>query len=333
MPDIAKINAVAIADIEKVDGILAANIEKVDGLTFSTAPPFTGLLDETYGSGAAAAFSVRRLASATTVLMRVRRETAGGTGDDDEADVAYDSNNILSLDSAISNASAGVTATTLGQFINVGTVGGTTYTNPDSLTVTASCLIDTWYDQAGSNDAEQTTQGDQPVIHDGTADTDLIADNGKPAFNMTSMDLNTFIDSQLYSFFFVNALGNALRTIFLRNSGAATYLRADDSGRYVIVTPTDFDFLSGSTFDGTQALNSLIVSSSTTATSFQNGSQTGTISSLGGGNMKFDLLERNMVNPTLSVLMTQEMIFYTSDVGSSNRSDIEDNINAEFGIY
>jgi hypothetical protein len=41
--------------------------------------------------------------------------------------------------------------------------------------------VDTWYDQAGSNDAEQATHGDQPQIHDGTADTDLILENGKPA--------------------------------------------------------------------------------------------------------------------------------------------------------
>ena len=97
--------------------------------------------------------------------MRVRRETAGGTGDDDEADIAFDSG-VISLDSAISNASALVTATTLGQFLNVGTVGGTTYSNPDSLTVTASCFVDEWKDQSGNaNHAEQTAFGSQPQIH------------------------------------------------------------------------------------------------------------------------------------------------------------------------
>ena len=198
MADISKINAVALANIAKLDAVTAANIAKVNGLVFSTAPAFVGLLDETYGSGAAAAYSTRRLASATTVLLRVRRDTGtGGAEDDDEADVAYDSNNELSLDSAISNASAGVTATTLGQFINVGTVNGTTYTNPDSLTVTASCLVDTWYDQAGSNDAEQATQGRQPQIHDGTVNTDLITENGKPAvdFNGSNLLLSSTTDT------------------------------------------------------------------------------------------------------------------------------------------
>ena len=190
MADISKINGVPIANIEKLDAVLAANIAKVNGLVFSIAPAFTGLLD-TY-TGAAAGYSTRRLASSATVLMRVRRETAGGTGDDDEADVAYDSNNELSLDSAISNASAGVTATTLGQFLNVGTVNGTTYTNPDSLTVTASCFVDTWYDQSGNaNHAEQTAQGSQPQIHSGTVNTDLITENGKPSIEFDDVSMNT----------------------------------------------------------------------------------------------------------------------------------------------
>ena len=116
-----------------------ASVAEIDGLTISGGAPAV--------SAPAAAYSVRLLDSAvgissyTGAAMRVRRETAGGTGDDDEADIAFDSG-VISLDSAISNASALVTATTLGQFLNVGTVNGTTYTNPDSLTVTASCLVD-----------------------------------------------------------------------------------------------------------------------------------------------------------------------------------------------
>ena len=156
-----------------------ASVAEIDGLTISGGAPAV--------SAPAAAYSVRLLDSAvgissyTGAAMRVRRETAGGTGDDDEADIAFDSG-VISLDSAISNASAGVTATTLGQFLNVGTVNGTTYTNPDSLTVTASCLVTEWKDQSGNaNHAEQTAFGSQPQIHDGTVNTDLITENGKPA--------------------------------------------------------------------------------------------------------------------------------------------------------
>ena len=158
----------------KLDAVLAANIAKVNGLVFSATV------------GASAAFSVRLLNSLLGVTyngaaMRVRRDTGGGAGDDDEADVAFDSG-VVSLDSAISNASSGVTATTLGQFINVGTVGGTTYTNADSLTVTAVCVVVEWKDQSGSsNDASQSTHTKQPTIHEGTVNTDLVKDNGQPA--------------------------------------------------------------------------------------------------------------------------------------------------------
>lgn len=86
MPDISKINAVAVADIEKLDSILAANIEKVNGLTFPTAEP-----------AAAAAYSVRLLDSLlgttyTGAAMRVR-EDAGDT----ETDIGYDSNGDLDV--------------------------------------------------------------------------------------------------------------------------------------------------------------------------------------------------------------------------------------------
>ena len=214
MADISKINAVALANIAKLDAVTAANIAKVNGLVFSTAPAFVGLLDETYGSGAAAAYSTRRLASATTVLLRVRRDTGtGGAEDDDEADVAYDSNNELSLDSAISNTSAGVTATTLGQFINVGTVGGTTYSNPDSLTVTASCFVDEWKDQSGNaNDAEQTAFGSQPQIHNGTVNTDLITENGKPGVEFTSAENMAFQRVRIYTASFIVSRPTTLNT-------------------------------------------------------------------------------------------------------------------------
>jgi hypothetical protein len=190
LSNINDINGVTVANLAKLDAVLKANISKVNGLTLSAAA-FTGLLDETYGTDAEFAFSVRRLSSTTTVLMRVRRDTnTGGAEDDDEADVGYDSNNELSLDSPISNASAGVSATTLGEFINVGTVGGTTYSNPDSLTVTASCWVDSWIDQTGNgNHAEQSSFTVQPRLHDGTVNTDLIQINGKPALQTNTSTL------------------------------------------------------------------------------------------------------------------------------------------------
>ena len=168
LPDISALNGTAIANIAKVNGL--------DLPSGALTPPL-----DSY-SGAAAGFSVRLLRTAYTgAALRVRRDTGGATGDDDEADIAFDSG-LVSLNSTISNASSGVTATTLGQFINVGTVGGTTYTNPDSLTVTALCYVPKMYDQSGnSRDATASGAGTEMQLHDGTLDTDLVQLNGTVA--------------------------------------------------------------------------------------------------------------------------------------------------------
>lgn len=153
--------------------------------------------------------------------MRVRRETAGGAGDDDEADIGFDSG-VISLDSPISNASAGVTATTLGQFLNVGTVGGTTYTNPDSLTTTAECLVVTWMDQsANSYDATNSTQGEQPQIHAGTVNTDLNQEGSIPCV--------TFNASTTKRLFFTTIDPGAVLSVSRANGSGFEHLLSRDS--------------------------------------------------------------------------------------------------------
>ena len=158
-----------------------------------TPPVFEGLLD-TY-PGAAAGYSVRRLASATTTLMRVRRDTGGATGDSDEADVTYNASDVLGLDSLLSNADAGVLSTTLGEFVGLGT-------NPDGLASPADGYVVTWFDQSGNaNDATQAASTTQPQIITAGA---IEVQNGKPSANFSSgsvvMDLTTsfFIKSYAY---------------------------------------------------------------------------------------------------------------------------------------
>ena len=331
MADISKINGVPIANIEKLDAVLAANIAKVNGLVFSTAPAFTGLLD-TY-TGAAAGYSTRRLASSATVLMRVRRETAGTTGDDDEADIAYDSNNELSLDSAISNASALVTATTLGQFLNVGTVGGTTYTNPDSLTVTASCFTDTWYDQSGNaNHAEQTAHGSQPQIHLGTVNTDLILENGKPAMSCSKdfFELTSAINPSEYSV--ASTLTQSNASMLMGNTDLSTFMWFQTSSAFWMKH-------GGTTL--TLSLSTSIPNSQ--FLSFINWS--GTVGGYGLNGAAFDTGSQS-TSPNFTRVLNgytgnnyawnskaQEVIFWNSDQDSAgNRTGIETNIDNYFQI-
>ena len=75
-------------DISALNGTAIDSVAEFDGLTVTAAVAFTGLLD-TY-TGAGAGYSVRRLATSATNLMRIR-EDAGDT----ETDIGYDSNNEL----------------------------------------------------------------------------------------------------------------------------------------------------------------------------------------------------------------------------------------------
>ena len=171
MPNINDINGVTVANLAKLDAVLKANISKVNGLTLSAAAAF--LLD-TY-TGAAAAYSTRKLKTGVTVAARIRR-----SGDDIEADVEFDSNNEISLTSPISNASSG-TYTDLADFV-------------DHSTTPRNAFVDEWKDQSGSgNHAAQATAANQPKLYDAT--TGLITENGKPALSYNgSMVLSSASD-------------------------------------------------------------------------------------------------------------------------------------------
>ena len=335
MPDISKINALAIGSVAKVDGIAKASILNINGVAVpaAVAPPL-----DTY-TGASAAYSVRLLRTLYSgPAMRVRRETAGGAGDDDEADIAFDSG-VISLDSAISNASAGVTATTLGQFLNVGTVNGTTYTNPDSLTVTASCFVDEWKDQSGNaNHAEQTAKGNQPQIHSGTVNTDLITENGKPAIDFISNSSRSLngptLDNNSIMAFTVNrevtnrgtiwGLGGGImyKILEVNNwSSAQLLIFTGDGTNYQnsqgtatkdlsqhLITVSRFSNALKAYVDGSLDINTTDTYSSYSA-------------ALGFG-----------VRNTQGQLLLQEAIFYSTDQ-SINRTGIESNVNTYFSIY
>ncbi len=349
-----------LPDISALNGTAIDNVAEFDGLTVTAA--FTPLLD-TY-TGAVAAYSVRQLKTGVTIAMRVRRDTGGGTGDDDEADVAFDTSltdPTISLDSAISNASAGVASTTLGEFLNA-----TGYTDKDNLTVVADGFCDTWYDQSGAgNDAEQTAFGSQPQIFDSASPTDLITDNANPALNwdyadcwleatdadslsftdgagtddpITITTVQNITDTETIKVLFSKDEGSPNReyAFFITNAEKSRWFLKDNGGNNQI----SIDNLS--TVSGAQQLQSIVYDASeayTGITHYQDGSAAtmgdevaGTYSGMANTSAKFQIGRQSTINYFKGNI--QEIILWPVDQDDAgNRTGIETNINGFFGIY
>ena len=110
------------------------------------------------------AYSLRKLRTAYTgACLRVRRTTTTPTVTTTIVDLAFDSNNTISLNSAITYVSGTVTlATNLGQFC-ASVVNG--YSNPDLVNTNQNIFVVTWFDQSGNGkNPTQATAGSQPRL-------------------------------------------------------------------------------------------------------------------------------------------------------------------------
>ena len=315
MADISKINAVLIANIAEIDDVLAANIAKVNGLVFSTAPAFTGLLD-TY-TGAAAAFSTRRLyGQYTGAAMRVREDSG-----DTETDIGFDSNGDLDTAAIASHCGS------------------------------ANGYVTKWYGQESSggtgsgNDATQTTSGSQPQIYNGTA---VITENGQPSLQLDGT--NDYLE------FPASFATNFYYSVFAVRQSSGTsdmFFSTDDTNRYW----ADYGEDGGSAttiqdgFNGGSAAGDYVIyrkngaaafTTTTTRdqyhTAFYNGNQI-LMSFLTDGTALNSPFTNLMIGaydgPSLYFGGTvQELIMYQSTTGnqSSNASGIEGNVNAHFKI-
>ena len=111
------------------------------------APTFVGLLNETYGSGAEAAYSTRRLNGNVTECMVIRR----ASGTPATTTIGFDSNGNID-EAAITTFCTGTT-----------------------------CTVETWKDQSGNgNDATQATPAKQPTIYTGGQ---LVKEGGRLALD------------------------------------------------------------------------------------------------------------------------------------------------------
>jgi hypothetical protein len=267
--------------------------------TAQVAGLFTGLLDDY--SGAAAAYSLRLLDSSYSGnAIKVRRAS-----DNTEQDIGFVNNE---LDTS-----------SLEAFCS-GTDG----------------FVTTWYDQSGNaNNASQTTAASQPkIVSSGTT----IALNGKPSINgdavEDSFELGTSIGlSSEYSIFQVNQVLST-NTYGLTISSVGT---SSASGIFVFdglvrfkVDGTNYSNSGASGNKGSQRLWSGFRDSSDNLESYRNSSVYGSSISSATGTFDFEKIGTNLgVN---SFEYFQELIVYNSDQ-STNRSDIETNINDHYSIY
>jgi hypothetical protein len=136
------------------------------------------------------AYSLRKLRSTYSgACLRIRRTTTTPSVTTTTVDLSFDSNNTISLNSAITYVSGtATTATNLGQFC-ASILNG--YTNPDLVNINQNIFVVTWFDQSGNGkNPTNATAGQQPRLVNGG---NLELSGGKVAVRFTkasSQNLN-----------------------------------------------------------------------------------------------------------------------------------------------
>ena len=299
-------------------------------------------------TGAAAAYSLRRLSVNSTNVVRVRRsvdnaeddftadEVADGTMlnwvnadmplplDTATAAAAYSLRNlktsytgsVIRVRRSSDNAEADFTADEITDGTLLAWVGNTASDNG---------YVTTWYDQAGSNSATQGTAANQPKIVDAGV---LVEENGRPALEFTTSTEMLTSASGTYSqpnTYFIIAKNNNVNSDFIDGSILVDRNLNDiNSGFHRMFAALSFQstfpntanqFLRYSLFDG--ASSEIAIDAASVET----------------GDVGFQGLEKSFrIGDNTSAFLMQELIIYNSDQ-SSNRTTIETNINDYYNIY
>ncbi len=257
----------------------------------------TPLLD-TY-TGAAAAYSLRKLRTAYTGdAIRVRR-----SNDNAETDIGF----------------------------NV-------FGELDTVSLAAHCgsndgFVKTWYDQSGNtNDATQTSTGSQPKIYDSS--TGVVTENGKPAIFKHNSAASLTFDSALVNgsdFLYTivhgpfSAFGKISDGVFFGPRTATNYRFDFDSNVVNQFNNTSLDAITNRVLLSAQRVGT------TSASLFTNGTITtgGVVTAGSNVSTTQTKIFQSGANITAKI---QEFVFYNSDQ-SSNRTNIESNINSFYSIY
>ena len=292
---------------------MATTIFLVKPFTGSAPPPPTYLLD-TYP--ATAAYSLRQLKTGVTSVVRVRR-----SGDNAESDFT----------------ATEVTDGSLSSWVDAG--GGS-----------QQGFVTTWYDQVGSADLTQTTGSAQPEIYDNVSGLRTFG-NGNcislPVASNNYMNVGSAISVLNDTPFsiFAAAQNNqssqgAVICENLNNGGTGkVQLRLDTDGtsnlmfRYKNSSGTNYDIgASTNLTSSTEYLISAFSDASKNISEFDNGNTggTGTFTGSYTGN-DFYIGKVGDASVYLKGKIAELIIFGTDE--SSNRTDIESDINTHYSIY
>jgi len=276
----------------------------------SAGAGFTGLLDQSFASGATAAYSLRKLKSSATKAVRVR-EDSGNT----ETDIGF-SGAILD-ETALLN--------------HVGSNNG---------------FVTKWYDQSGNgNDASQSTASEQPQIVSGGT---VVQENGQPALlfggNGDNLSLNPQNQLRLlksgnyHTFFTVQKPKTSPdnESIFRIEDEYAILVRSNGStaspfyGTFGANTGT----LSGGDDMSNQTILSVNWDSGTGGELFVNGSGFGfqNITDTSPKSINNFFIGNNKSGGAPFGGTIQEVVIYESDK-SNSQSQIETNINNHYSIF
>jgi hypothetical protein len=279
------------------------------------------------------AYSLRKLRTAYTgACLRIRRTTTTPSATTTTVDLSFDSNNTISLNSAITYVSGTVTlATNLGQFCaSSGFINADGY-NPCEI------FVVTWYDQSGNNkNPTQATAGNQPrLVSLNLGVATLETSQGKVAVRFQSSLFNylTINDTAItYNNVSSYVIGNPITTTstnFFSINGTAT-------SRFYLPNANAISYVSANIFTGltiTPNVNRLyeLICGTSTTSAYSNGTILSPAS----------VSSSSVLNAFISIGRIGGAFNYTngyiseviSFTGSSNRTQIESNINTYYSVW
>jgi hypothetical protein len=280
------------------------------------------------------AYSLRKLSSTYTgKAMRVRRLTSTPSAVTTTVDVAFDSNNRVSLDSAINFISGSpTTAGNLGQFAAAVASG---YTNPDGVNTNMDIFVVTWFDQSGNT--KNPTQASTPLQPKIVSAGILEGIDGSAGVRFTSASsqfLNLIDSSTSYNNMSCYALGNSLSATV--NTSIYGQGHFGVNARLFLPQGPNISYNTFDTFpiaDITANVDRLyeLICGAATTSAYSNGTQSSVVSvpSVSVANIYI----RIGANGSPSVFMNGHVKEVIAFIGTANRTNIETNINQYYTVW